>query len=161
MPEAHVDLDQLEAVLIGLARDVVEDRHTAGEALGRDPVAFRNDAARRRDAELLSEAEGARAVGYGRLRRDARAYLLDTTEGGALPKKFKELVVLTMNILQNSVWGIHSHARAAIIDGATIAGVAEIVVLTIPSRGMVAYRMGGYGALIAAERALAEQRRRR
>lgn len=83
---------------------------------------------------------------------------LDTAEGGALPKKIKELVVVAMNILQNNVWGIRAHVRAAVLEGATMAEVAEIVALTILSRGMVAYRMGGYDALIAAEQALAERR---
>lgn len=53
---------------------------------------------------------------------------------------------------------IRAHVRAAILEGATMAEVAEIVALTILSRGMVAYRMGGYDALIAAEQALAERR---
>lgn len=82
---------------------------------------------------------------------------LDAAQGGALPKKFKELVVVTMNILQNNVWGIRAHTRAAILEGATMGEVAEIVALTILSRGMVAYRMGGYDALVAAEQALAEK----
>lgn len=32
MPEVPVDRDQLEALLIGLARDAVEDWRSAGEA---------------------------------------------------------------------------------------------------------------------------------
>ncbi len=82
---------------------------------------------------------------------------LDSTEGGALPKKFKELVVVAMDILQNNVWGIRAHVRSAVLEGATMDEVTEVVALTILSRGMVGYRMGGYDALIAAEEAVKER----
>jgi AhpD family alkylhydroperoxidase len=81
----------------------------------------------------------------------------DISAGGALSKKVKELIIVAMNILQGNIWGIYAHTRAAIRAGATPNEIAEVVALTILSRGMVAYRMGGYDALLAAEQAMAEQ----
>jgi AhpD family alkylhydroperoxidase len=91
--------------------------------------------------------------GYARMREGT---LRGVGEGGALPKKVKELVIVALNILQGNVWGIHAHTRAAVQGGATVAEVAEIVALTIISRGMVSYRLAGHEALLAAEQAVAE-----
>ncbi len=92
--------------------------------------------------------------GYARMREGT---FRDMDAGGALPKKIKELVVVALDIIQGNAWGIRTHTRAAIQAGATLPEITEIVALTILSRGMVAYRMGGYDALVAAEEVLAER----
>lgn len=91
--------------------------------------------------------------GYAHMREGT---LRDVKEGGALPKKVKELVIVGMNIMQRNIWGIHAHVRAAVKDGATLQEVVEVVALSIMSQGMVSYRLAGYEAIKAAEAAVAE-----
>lgn len=77
-------------------------------------------------------------------------------QGGALPKKFKELLVVGMDILLNNPWGAKVHTRAAIRSGATIEELTEVVVLMIMGGGMLPYRKVGYEVFLAAEEALRE-----
>jgi alkylhydroperoxidase/carboxymuconolactone decarboxylase family protein YurZ len=80
----------------------------------------------------------------------------DIQEGGALPKKFKELLVVGMDILMNNPWGAKVHTRAAIRSGATMEELTEVIVLMIMGGGMLPFRKVGYEVYLAAEEALKE-----
>lgn len=85
----------------------------------------------------------------------------DVDEGGSIPKRYKELTVVAMDILQNNPWGVRVHTRAAIRAGATMQDVAETVVLSILAGGMISYRLAGAVAFEAAEEALEELEKER
>lgn len=80
----------------------------------------------------------------------------DVSEGGALPRKIKELAIVAENIIRLNPWGVRLHTRAAIRAGATLPELWEVIALVVQESGMIFYKMGGYDALMAAEEALAE-----
>jgi alkylhydroperoxidase/carboxymuconolactone decarboxylase family protein YurZ len=101
----------------------------------------------------LIQAMPACMEGYVRLREPT---MRDVAEGGALPKKVKELAIVAENIIRVNPFGVKAHVRAAIRAGATLDELWEVIALVIAESGMILYKMVGYDAIIWAEEALEE-----
>lgn len=69
----------------------------------------------------------------------------------AIPKRYLELLVVGLDIIENNPWGVRVHTRAALEAGATPDEIVHAVVLTIMSGGMVSYRKAGYVAIEVVE----------
>lgn len=93
--------------------------------------------------------------GYLKMREAA---LREPADGGALPRKYKHLILVAMHITEKNRWGAETYAAAAVRDGATLAQVAEIVAMTTMTNGQAAYQIAGQYALAAAEQAARERR---
>jgi AhpD family alkylhydroperoxidase len=81
--------------------------------------------------------------GYLEMRRG----VFGRAEDGAtstIPKRYLEMMVVALNIVQDNHWGLRAHTRAALRAGATPDELVQLVVLTIMSAGMVSYRKAGY-----------------
>lgn len=69
---------------------------------------------------------------------------------GALPKKVKELIFIVLDTVSNNVEGGKAHARAAVKAGATVAEIAEALVMTMYLRGVPTMEVAGKEILKAA-----------
>ncbi|MBI4506176.1 MAG: carboxymuconolactone decarboxylase family protein [Chloroflexi bacterium] len=92
--------------------------------------------------------------GYLKMREAA---LREPAEGGALPRKYKHLILVAMHVAEKNRWGAATYAAAAIRDGATLEQVAEIVAMTMMTNGQAGYQTAGQYALAAAVEATGER----
>jgi len=69
---------------------------------------------------------------------------------GALPKKMKELIFIVLDTVAGNVEGGKAHARAAVQAGATIAEIAEALVITMYLMGVPTMEVAGKEILKAA-----------
>lgn len=76
---------------------------------------------------------------------------------GALPKRFKELIIVAIETALKKPALLH--AKNAIKAGATVKEVAEVVSICIWLAGMASYVVAGYPALKAAEEQAQENER--
>lgn len=91
--------------------------------------------------------------GYLQMREAA---LREPSEGGALPRRYKQLILTAMHICEKNRWGAETYATAAVRDGATVEQVAEIVAMTTMTNGQASYQAAGQYALAAADEAAGE-----
>lgn len=87
-------------------------------------------------------------AGYYLLRRET---MKRPEEGGASPKKVKELIAVAIDTVLANPWGGEAHLRSAMLNGATLSDVREVQGLVIMEVGMVAYKMMGFHFLMKAE----------
>jgi|FaiFalDrversion2_1042247.scaffolds.fasta_scaffold23203_2 alkylhydroperoxidase/carboxymuconolactone decarboxylase family protein YurZ len=69
---------------------------------------------------------------------------------GALPKKVKELIFVVLDTVAGNVEGGKAHAKAAIKAGATVAEIAESLVITMYLMGVPTMEVAGKEILKAA-----------
>lgn len=69
---------------------------------------------------------------------------------GALPKKVKELIFIVLDTVAHNVEGGKAHARAAVKAGATVAEIAEALVMTMYLMGIPTMEVAGKEILKAA-----------
>ncbi|GBC69869.1 hypothetical protein HRbin01_01574 [archaeon HR01] len=96
--------------------------------------------------ELLAEYTPAALKGMLEFRRGFMA----EPPSGALSKKIKELIFIVLDTVANNVEGGRAHARAAVRAGATVAEIAEALVMTMYLRGVPTMEVAGKEILRAA-----------
>ncbi len=69
---------------------------------------------------------------------------------GALSKKVKELIFIVLDTVAHNVEGGKAHARAAVKAGATVAEIAEVLVITMYLMGVPTMEVAGKEILKAA-----------
>jgi len=79
-----------------------------------------------------------------------RKSIMAEPPNGALPKKIKELLFIVLDTVANNIEGGKAHARAAVRSGATVAEIAEALVITMYLRGIPTMEVTGKEILKAA-----------
>lgn len=96
--------------------------------------------------ELLADYTPAALKGMLEFRRSFMA----EPPVGALQKKVKELIFVVLDTVVNNIEGGKAHARAAIKAGATVAEIAEALVITMYITGIPSMEVAGKEILKAA-----------
>ena len=103
--------------------------------------------------ELLAKYEPGAVVNYIGM----RSSLFQEPPEGALPVRYKELVLIGMECIARKVNPPPIfHARKAIAAGASVQEIAEVVSLSLMIGGMLTYQEAGKFVLAEAERAFEE-----
>lgn len=75
-------------------------------------------------------------------------------EGGAIPSRYRELIIIAIDVLHSNPAGVRVHAAKALQEGATVEEIVELLGILLLTSGIVPVQAAGVEALRVVEETL-------